>query len=96
MSDKSRVRKTITIWGLLFLFALFLPVIFTGQHHEEDPVISEKDQQEMAEADFEAGEMIIDHITDAYEWHIITIGQTHVSIYLPVILYDEGEWRFFM
>lgn len=96
MSDKSRVRKTITIWGLLFLFALFLPAIFTGQHHEEDPVISEKDQQEMAEADFEAGEMIIDHITDAYEWHIITIGHTHVSIYLPVILYDEGEWRFFM
>ncbi len=96
MSDKSRVRKTITIWGLLFLFALFLPTIFTGQHQEEDPVISEKDQQEMAEADFEAGKMIIEHITDAYEWHIITIGHTHVSIYLPVILYDEGEWRVFM
>jgi F-type H+-transporting ATPase subunit a len=50
----------------------------------------------MEVADFEAGEMIIEHISDAYEWHIITVGDTHVSIYLPVILYDEGEWKFFM
>ena len=96
MSDKSRVIKTISIWGLLLLFTLFLPTIFIGQHHEEDPIISEKDHEEMAELGFEAGEMIIEHITDAYEWHIITIGHKHISIYLPVILYDEGDWHVFM
>ena len=68
----------------------------TAQHHEDGPVISTEDQRKMEEADFNAGEMIIEHISDSYEWHIITIGHTHISIYLPVILYDEGEWHFFM
>ncbi len=38
---------------------------------------------------FNAGEMILDHVKDSYEWHIFTIGETHVSIYLPVILYNN-------
>ena len=86
MSEKLRVIKTISIWGFLLLFTFFITIKLIGQHHEDDHHISEEDQHEMAEADFQAGEMIIEHITDAYEWHIITIGHTHVSIYLPVIL----------
>jgi len=45
--------------------------------------------------DFNAGTMIIDHIVDAHEWHILSIGDKHVSIYLPVILYDNGKFHFF-
>ena len=48
------------------------------------------------EADFQAGELIIEHISDAYEWHIMDFGETHLTIPLPVILYDEGEWLVFM
>lgn len=33
--------------------------------------------------------MIFDHIKDSYEWHITTIGHTHISIPLPVILYSS-------
>ncbi|MFZ4398476.1 MAG: F0F1 ATP synthase subunit A [Bacteroidales bacterium] len=40
---------------------------------------------------FNAGEMIIEHISDSYEWHIMTIGETHVSIPLPVIIIYEGN-----
>jgi len=40
---------------------------------------------------FNAGEMIIEHISDAHEWHIMTIGETHVSIPLPVILIYDGK-----
>lgn len=47
-------------------------------------------------AKFDAGKMIIEHIVDSYEWHIATIGKTHISIPLPVILFDEGQWHFFM
>lgn len=50
----------------------------------------------MEEADFQAGELIIEHISDSYEWHIINVGDTHISIPLPVILYDEGNWLVFM
>jgi F-type H+-transporting ATPase subunit a len=50
----------------------------------------------MEEADFQAGEMIVEHISDSYDWHIINFGDTHISIPLPVILYDEGQWHVFM
>jgi F-type H+-transporting ATPase subunit a len=45
---------------------------------------------------FNAGKMIIEHIVDSYEWHIITIGEIHVSLPLPVILIYEGKLRIFL
>ncbi|MEW6134312.1 MAG: F0F1 ATP synthase subunit A [Bacteroidota bacterium] len=41
--------------------------------------------------DFNAGQMIMEHITDAHEWHILTLGHVHVSIPLPVILLHQGH-----
>jgi len=38
---------------------------------------------------FHADEMIMEHILDAYEWHITTIGTHHISIPLPIILYSK-------
>lgn len=45
---------------------------------------------------FNAGEMIIEHIVDSYEWHIMTIGHTHISLPLPVILIYDGKLTVFM
>jgi len=45
---------------------------------------------------FNAGDMIIGHIVDAYEWHIMEIGKTVVSIPLPVILIYNGKLDIFM
>ncbi len=46
----------------------------------------------------EAGgtDFIMHHIADDYQWHIVTIGHTHVTIPLPMIIYDHGELKFFM
>ena len=33
--------------------------------------------------------LILEHLGDAYEWHITTINDNHISIPLPVILYSE-------
>ncbi len=39
---------------------------------------------------------ILGHITDSYEWHITTVNDHPVSIYLPVILRDSlGDWHLF-
>lgn len=49
-----------------------------------------------AEAEtFNAGQMIMEHIADAHEWHIMSIGHVHVSIPLPVILWHEGRLHIF-
>ena len=34
-------------------------------------------------------ELILDHLSDSYEWHIFTIGEDHVSVPLPVIVYSS-------
>jgi F-type H+-transporting ATPase subunit a len=36
-------------------------------------------------------ELILEHLADAYEWHICTVGETHVSIPLPVIVYSANS-----
>lgn len=36
-------------------------------------------------------DFIMHHIKDDYQWHIVTLGHTHVTIPLPVIIYDYEE-----
>lgn len=33
--------------------------------------------------------IIFGHVKDAYEWHLTTIGEKHISIALPIIIYSE-------
>ena len=52
--------------------------------------VSASDESEKTE-DFNVSEMIMHHVKDAHEWHLWTLNDKHVSIYLPIILYtDEG------
>ncbi len=45
--------------------------------------------EEHEEEGFNAGEYVLEHVSDAYEWHIVSWGEHHVSIPLPVILYSK-------
>lgn len=40
---------------------------------------------------FNAGKYVIEHVSDAYEWHITTIGHTHITVPLPVIVYSKSR-----
>lgn len=42
------------------------------------------------EENFNVGEMIMHHIKDAHEWHIAGPEHGGTSIYLPIILHDNG------
>jgi len=94
MRDKTEVIKIQAILGIFLLFFIFFPGFIQAQHEKNDE-ISEKAQLEAEEEVFHAGDMIIEHVIDSYQWHIINIGNKHISIYLPVILYDKGEWHVF-
>lgn len=43
------------------------------------------------ESAFDAGKYVIEHVSDSYEWHITTIGHTHITVPLPVILYSKNS-----
>lgn len=42
-----------------------------------------------SENSFQPGKFVIEHVSDAYEWHIATFGQAEISIPLPIILYSK-------
>ena len=44
---------------------------------------------ENKEGDVNVNELVFGHIGDAYEWHIATLGNTVVSIPLPVIVHSS-------
>ncbi len=83
------------IWILSIMMVLGMPSVFAQHHHDDTQQKGEDWEEVIMEEEFKAGEMIIEHIVDAYEWHIISIGETHVTLPLPVILYDKGEWMVF-
>lgn len=79
------MNKVLTIFP-----AVFLTVLLFFSAYRADAAGGQA-----ADEKFNAGHMIIDHIVDSYEWHIATIGEKHVSIYLPVLLIYEGKFYAF-
>lgn len=51
-------------------------------------------KETIPQEEFEVGEMIMHHISDAHEWHLWGGHHNSVSIYLPIILMDGGVKTF--
>ncbi|MEI6884016.1 MAG: F0F1 ATP synthase subunit A [Bacteroidota bacterium] len=50
-----------------------------------------KESKEKGSEKFNAGDMIMEHVVDNHEWHILEIGHFELMIPLPVILYYDGK-----
>jgi F-type H+-transporting ATPase subunit a len=87
-------RKMVQSMRLLFIIIL-VPFIGAGFVRAADE--PEKTAETSRSEGFNPGKFVIEHVSDAYEWHIATFGETEISVPLPIILYspDEG-WNFFM
>ena len=76
--------KNIHRFLLIFFFLVYLVPAFASEeqnnHAHHDTHEKEK---------FEPGNFIMDHIADAYDWHIFSWKDTHVSVPLPVIVISE-------
>jgi F0F1-type ATP synthase, subunit a len=74
-------RKIIVLFVAIFLFC---NNIFANENEAEP------------EKSFDLKEMIFSHVLDSYDWHLFTVGHTHVSIPLPVIVRSsERGWFLF-
>jgi F-type H+-transporting ATPase subunit a len=73
---------------LLALFTLMPCTQLTGLNSEEH---SPSSGNTAGEKKFDPGRFILEHVMDSYEWHILTVGKTHISIPLPVILYTREK-----
>lgn len=86
MKNKRTHFPNLLITSLLIM--LFSISISSNSFAASDSADQEKEE---GSTDF-----IMHHIADDYQWHIVTIGHTHVTIPLPMIIYDQGEFKFFM
>lgn len=96
------------IHKILLIAALLFPVIsFAGASDTTGTVVPEASlvqnsaqeqdtlQQEPEKVDVK--KIVLEHIGDSYEWHIITVGEKHISIPLPVIVRgNDGRWHCFL
>ena len=76
----------------IFRFLLFVALLISGSAlFAIEPESGKNKDEKKGEEPFNAGKMIIEHITDAHEWHIMKVGETDVAVPLPVILIDNGK-----
>jgi F-type H+-transporting ATPase subunit a len=97
-------------WHILLLLPILAGMVFSGNVvASEKPVNPDsiqlasagdsvfiEDETKIVEGEFKAGEMIMEHVVDNHEWHIATLGHTHVVIPLPVILFYDGKLHIFL
>ena len=48
-----------------------------------------------AEGDINAIEVVKEHISDSYDWHITNIGERELTLHLPVIVKGKDGWHCF-
>jgi F-type H+-transporting ATPase subunit a len=75
--------------AIFSLFALSIIAVapLLAQHGQENEKAHSSDSH--AEESFEAGKFVIEHVSDSYDWHVVSFGDNHFSIPLPIILYSK-------
>jgi F-type H+-transporting ATPase subunit a len=78
-----RVKPAMTVWSMTVVLLFFFFGTLTAYANEEKPELNVRD-------------LILEHVSDGYDWHITTVGHTHISIPLPVIVKGkESGWHVF-
>ena len=95
------------IWSLLISLLLVIPGMTspvipgstssvipgsTGNLQMADQVGHDESVQE---EDVDVAGIIFEHIGDDYEWHLLTWGDKHVMLHLPVIVHSSTGWHVF-
>ncbi len=96
---KHRLHKAFKPFFLLLALAVIAPESIRAQEDSDEHGASESTAENVAEEShdahsdeaFNAGEMIMHHVMDAYDIHLMDIGGHAISIPLPVILYSADD-----
>lgn len=80
--DKLKMRH---IKYILLLLLVFMPALASSANEKADD-----------DGGLNIPEIVLEHLSDSYEWHIATYGDNHISIPLPIIIRSDatGEWHF--
>ena len=76
------------------LLLLQIPSPATQVRNDNESVIP-SEAKESQEETVDVAEIIFEHIGDDYEWHLLTWGDKHVVLHLPVIVRSSTGWHAF-
>jgi len=82
------IMLRITKGILTFLIVSVIQIAVVSAQNQAENNSGSHQQEEEA---FNPGKFVIEHVSDSYEWHIVTFGETHISIPLPVIIYSKDK-----
>ncbi|MDR6197057.1 F0F1 ATP synthase subunit A [Siphonobacter sp. SORGH_AS_0500] len=83
--SRNRSYKALAISILTLVFSVFSSPATFAQHEHEGHAEATHSHGEAEE--FNPGQTILHHVADEHQWHLATIGESHLAIPLPVILY---------
>ena len=89
------LRNVILFSGILLIL---LTQVLATNHGQHKPKADQHQgwEEEVMKEEFKAGDMIIEHVIDAHDWHILSYGDFHLTIPLPIILLHDGQIHVFM
>jgi F-type H+-transporting ATPase subunit a len=76
---------------LVLVFALFVASFNASAQEEHLAPAEATHEAEAAKEPLNIKKIIFDHVGDAHEWHFMTIGHSHITAPLPVILYSPSN-----
>jgi F-type H+-transporting ATPase subunit a len=96
--------RTLTKFLQITLLALFLAAnpIFADKPEETVATQNATDESHHEKKKFNAGELILEHVSDSHEWHVMTLGggtehERHISLPLPCIVKHPTQgWIVFL
>jgi F-type H+-transporting ATPase subunit a len=94
MRTKSFVIKVVIIITLLIVLSGngLIQKTIARHIHEPDNTVEQQHPEQKEQEKLNVGELIIEHVIDAHEWHFMTLPNgKEVAIYLPMILFHQGQ-----
>lgn len=79
--------KKLRYIAIILLLLISMPGMLSAQSAGSAP--------QEGEQELDVNELVFGHIGDAYEWHVVTLGDTELSIPLPVIVKSSTGWHVF-
>ena len=76
---------------LVLVFTLFVASFNASAQEEHLAPAEATHKAEAAKEPLNIKKIIFDHVGDAHEWHFMTIGHSHITAPLPVILYSPSN-----
>ncbi len=90
-----KLRYIITMLSLLIAGTLPMQAQTADSAAVETQTTGTAEKAAGTEGEVDVNELVFGHIGDAYEWHIVTFGDTSIRIPLPVIVKSSTGWHCF-